>query len=96
MNSCKYERRQLSTVLRRKNNISAHKIFNIEDNYLVVRLWRNKCETERILVLTPEEYKTGEYIDLVVSRMSKTSYRVEIIGYTPQEFIPSDDADIGF
>ncbi len=96
MKSCKYECRQLSAVSRHKNYISAHKILDIQCNYLVVRLWCNKCETERIAVPTPEEYKTGEYIDLVVLRMSKTSWRVELIGYTPQEFIPADDADIGF
>lgn len=96
MNSYKYEHRQLSTELRHKNNISAHKILNIEDNYLIVHLWCNKCETERISVPTPEEYKTGEYIDLVVLRMSKTSWRVELIGHTPQEFIPADDVNIGF
>lgn len=95
MNGCKYERRQLSTVLRHKNNVKAHKILDIQDNYLMVRLWRNKCETERILVSIAEEYKIGEYIDLVVLRMSKTNWRVELIGHTPQEFIPEDDADIG-
>lgn len=96
MNNRKYERRQLTTVLRHKNNVTAHKILDIQGDYLVVRLWCNKCETERISISTSEEYKIGEYIDLVVLRMSKTSWRIELIGHTPQDFIPANDTDIGF
>lgn len=95
MNNRVYDNRQLTTLSRHRNNINAHKILDIRGNNLVFRIRYNSDKTEEITVSLPEDYNIGEYIDLAVTRMSKTSKIIELVGHTPEGFIPVDGADIG-
>lgn len=90
----KYEHIQKTTALRNQNGVKAYKILDIREKHLVFQLWLNSDEQEQIQVSMPEEYKIGEYIDLIVSRAGRTSYSIKLIGRTPQKFIPADGRNI--
>ncbi len=89
-----YKHIQTTAALRSQNSIKAHKILSIEGNSLIFQLWLNSDEQGRLSVSMPEEYQTGQYIDLQVIRRSKTSYEIHLIGRTPQKFVPDDGRNI--
>lgn len=90
----KYEHIQKSTALRNQNSVKAYKILDIQGKSLIFQLWLNSDEQGQIMVSIPEEYKIGEYIDLQVTRTSKTSHQIKLIGHTPDAFIPDDRRNI--
>ncbi len=89
-----YKHIQTTAALRSQNSIKAHKILSIEGNSLIFQLWLNSDEQGRLSVSMPEEYQTGQYIDLQVIRRSKASYEIHLIGRTPQKFVPDDGRNI--
>ena len=90
----RYEYIQKTTALRSQNNVKAYKILDIQGKHLIFQLWLNSDKRGEVMVSMPEEYKVGEYIDLQVSRTSKTSYQIRLIGNTPKAFIPTDGRNI--
>ena len=90
-----YEESQKTTISRHVNFISAHRILDIQGNNLIIQLWpSDDSKTANILVSMPEEFSIGDYVDLQVIRHSKTSNSVELIGRTPQKFIPANGAAV--
>ena len=90
-----YEESQKTTISRHFNRVTAHRILDIRDNALVVQLWpSDDSKTASIPVSMPEEFSIGDYVDLQVIRHSKTSNSVELIGRTPQKFIPANGAAV--
>lgn len=89
-----YKNIQKTVALRHQNNVKAYKIIDIRENHLIFQLWLNSDKLEEIQVSMPEEYQIGGYIDLQVTRTSKMSHQVTLIGRTPQKFIPADGRNI--
>lgn len=89
-----YKNIQKTVALRHQNNVKAYKILDIQGKYLIFQLWLNSDKQEQIMVSMPEEYQIGGYIDLQVTRISKMSHQVTLIGRTPQKFIPADGRNI--
>ncbi len=89
-----YKYIQKTTALRSQNNIKAHKILDIQDKHLIFQIWLNSDERDRMPVSFPEEYETGEYIDLQIFKTGGASYQVTLIGKTPKAFIPDDGRNI--
>ena len=90
----RYEHIQTTAALRNQNKIKAHRLLDINDGQLIFQLWPNRDEQGCLSVSMSEEFKIGEYIDLIVLRTSRTSYTVKLIGRTPQKFIPADGRNI--
>lgn len=94
MNYNHYNKIQLTRMERSRNGITIHKILDIQDGKLTVRMnfaSEAKCN---VLVFNADSYAIGEYVDLIITNMSRTSYSVKFVGYTPNEFIPADNVDI--
>lgn len=91
-----YKREQTSKALRVNNRIWAVKILEIRDNSLIFRRKPGGDKTASIPVSRPQDYKVGQYIDVIVWNTGNASYGVNLIGNTPDDFIPTDGADIGF
>lgn len=89
-----YKHIQKTAALRNRNEIKAYKILDIQDKHLIFQLWLNSDKQERLMVSMPEEYETGQYIDLQVVRTGNASYTVKLIGRTPAAFIPADGRNI--
>lgn len=83
---------QETKALRNKNGITAHRILDIVDGGFIIQLWLNNGKQEQLTV--PGEWNKGEYVDLIVSRMSKTSHTVKLIGRTPAAFVPADGRNV--
>lgn len=91
-----YEKEQKSRIQRKINSIWAAKILEIDGNHLVVRRSLRDDKKASIPVSDPEQYKVGQYIDVIIWSTGSSSYGAKYIGITPDEFIPEDGADIGF
>ena len=83
-----YKYEQTKPALRRMNGIRAFKILDIRDNNLIVR---NPYDREKIFdlitVKNPSNYKVGDFIDAIISRMGTSSYMAQFLGKTPSDFI---------
>ena len=86
-------------ITRNRNNVRAYKILAIEENKLIFRPQNGADKTTNIEVSNGKNYSVGEYIDLIVgfNRCNGriTSYRIRLVGKTPEEFIPVNGEDIG-
>lgn len=89
-----YKREQTTTMLRCKNSIRSYKILDVRENRLIVRNPLNKNGTVEVPVSEPDNYKAGDYVDLVFIRMGSNSHRIELIGHTPPEFSPNNRIDV--
>lgn len=85
---------QLTELGRHQNGVTAHRILQKQGNDLIVRLTVNSEKTEKIPVLLPEDYETGQYIDLILSGNGKTSYTARLLGKTPMRFVPSNGESV--
>lgn len=83
---------QTTEALRHKNGITIHRILDIVNGGFIIQLWLNSSKQEQLTVLG--EWNKGEYVDLIVSRMSKTSYQVKFVGATPKAFIPVNGMNV--
>ena len=85
-----------STALNRyRAGIRGHRILDIRGNDLIFRLQNGSDKTAVIPVTDAGNYRTGEYVDLVIEITGKTSFTVKKVGKTPERFIPADGAEIG-
>lgn len=84
-----YKEIQKTKIARFNNFIHAYRILDIQGDHLIFQMNPNTDERSYIKVSMPETYKIGDYIDLVIERMSRTSHRVTFIGRTPEEFAPA-------
>lgn len=91
-----FKREQMSRALRVNNSIWAVKILEIKGNDLVFKRSLRNDKMISIPVSHPQEYKVGQYIDVIVWSIGNSSYGAKLIGITPDDFIPADGADIGF
>lgn len=89
------DKRQTTMISRYRSGIKAYKVLDIVGCKLVFRLFPNSDETEKIHVDMPDAYSVGEYVDLIVIRRSRTSKSIELVGHTPQQFVPANNSDIG-
>lgn len=89
-----YKPEQTKKILRNKNAIHAHKLLGVKGNNLIVRNPYNRDVTAEFAVPNPDDYKTGNYVDMVFGRIGSTSYRMKLVGYTPTEFVPDNGEDI--
>ncbi len=85
-----------NTVLNRyRAGIRAYRILDIRGNDLIFRL-QNKSEKTCVVPVTDaENYRPGEYVDLVIEITGKTSFTAKMVGKTPSQFVPADSAEIG-
>lgn len=89
----KCEHNQTTAALRNRSGIKAYKILDIADGRLSFQLWLND-EESRGSVKTSTPCNVGQYVDLIVTRTSKTSHQIKFVGHTPQEFVPADGRNI--
>lgn len=91
-----YKKEQTKLILRKRNSIQAYKILDIKGGNLIVRNPYKRENTAEILVpkLT-NDYKVGDYTDIIFCRTGSTSYKMEVVGHTPSEFAPTNGEDIG-
>lgn len=89
-----YKREQTTTILRRRNFIRAFKILAIQGDNLIVRNSYDRNKTAEFAVSEPDEYKVGGYVDMVFIKTGTSSHTIELIGHTPEEFIPKGNVEI--
>jgi len=89
-----YKREQTTTILRRRNFIRAFKILDIQGSNLIVRNSFNRNKTAEFAVSEPDEYKVGDYVDMVFTKTGSNSHTIELIGHTPTQFTPKGNAEI--
>lgn len=79
---------------RHENGIYALKILEIRGNNAVVKSPLNP----KICVLVPltdsDYYGAGIYIDVQFVKTGKTSFKADLIGITPPEFVPINGEEI--
>ena len=91
---CKFEQTKL--VLRKRNSIKAFKILDVREGCLIVRNPYKRENTVEIPVpKLADDYKVGDFADVVFYKIGSTSYRTELLGHTPPDFVPTDGEDIG-
>lgn len=90
-----YKHEQTKPVLRRRNSIRTYKVLDIKEGNLIVRNPYKREKTEEILVPKLEnDYKVGDYADIIFCKMGSSSYKTELIGHTPPEFVSTNGEDI--
>lgn len=90
-----YKNEQTKVILRRRNSIQAFKVLDIQGDNLIIRNPYNRKHTVKVFV--PKivgDYKAGDYADIKFLRTGSTGYTVEVVGHTPPEFMPDNEADI--
>lgn len=80
-----YDKIQLSTISRHRNNVETVKITDIQGNNLIFEL---HGRAENFPVSYPAEFKVGEYIDVIFfnNSGSRNSHGIKLVGHTPPEF----------
>lgn len=89
-----YRREQMITTLRRRNSIRAFRILDVQGNNLIVRNSLDRSKTAKFAVSEPDEYKVGDCVDMIFIKTGSSSYSIELIGHTPEEFIPKGNVEI--
>lgn len=92
----KYKHEQTTIASRKINSVKAAKILEIKENSLIIRRGYKTNKTAEVLVSNPQDYKVNEYVDVVLYKNGTSSYGTKFLGRTPEAFIPSDGAEIGF
>ena len=90
-----YKQEQTKQILRRRNSIRAYKVLDIQEGNLIVRNPYKREHTENIYVpKLADDYKVGDYADIIFCKMGSSSYKTELIGHTPPEFVLSNGKNI--
>lgn len=85
---------QTSVAKRRENNVRAFKILGTKGNGLIIRNAVNKSTCVSITVPDSSDYEIGSYVDVIFTRMGSSSFRTELLGKTPLEFVPKSNVEI--
>lgn len=89
-----YKREQSTIVLRRRNSVRAFRVLAIQGDNLIVRNSYDRDKTAEFAVSEPDEYKVGDYVDMVFIKTGTNSHTIELIGHTPPEFTPKGNVEI--
>ncbi len=89
-----YKREQSTIVLRRRNSVRAFRVLAIQGDNLIVRNSYDRDKTAEFAVSEPDEYKAGDYVDMVFIKTGTNSHTIELIGHTPPEFTPKGNVEI--
>lgn len=91
-----YKKEQTKLIFRRRNSIRAYKILDIKDGSLIVRNpYKRENATEIEVPKPTDDYKVGDYADIIFLRTGNTGRKIEVVGHTPPEFVPTTRDDIG-
>lgn len=78
---------------RHKNGIYAVKVLEIRRNNIIVKNPINPKTCILVPVSDSDYYGTGLYVDVAIANKGK-SFKANLIGVTPPEFVPNDGEEI--
>lgn len=84
----KYKQEQTTAALRRENAIMVYRVLEVRGSDLIARNSLNKGGAVMLAVSNPDDYRVGDYVDMVIVPTGDNSRRIKLVGHTPPEFRP--------